>query len=303
MKYNPLMSSLSSSLFSFNANSSISEMFRNIKNDFNIKNVIIRKMKALNLLNYNVETHLINISSNVLIAVLSSSIAEVFDNIKQLLNLTNDYELINNFIDSVVFPVWSKDENLILTSLLNDYLPSLNLSRLFAFTLQLIRELMKKSLKKSESKIKLIVILAIHEVFDSFKRAFNDVLFDEIIEPQHIGDVGDVHLNDVEFIPYHRTKTARLPRGVRMNEFLTNFLYDEAPNQDINFNHQIQDFQPEEFDLNLNDSIHQAFINLINDFNFYVRLLPSINQDTLFNEIYNIQAANKTKTSIMKRYQ
>ena len=85
-----------------------------------------------------------------------------------------------------------------------------------------------------------------------------------------------------------------------------NFL---APPFDFVYSHQIQDFQPLEFEINFNDTLDQLLINLINDLNFYIRFFPTNWIDGTVSPTrlleangYNLHSSNLTLKSILKRH-
>ena len=260
--------------------------FNDLKGYFDMKNELKAIFEEMDLLTFNPETQKINIHSNSLLVILfyvfSNKYALLMDILGEDLNTELNFKLnvsLNEAINNV----------------LSDWLPMYELAHLFNNVLNLIRKMTKTRFSNQRRNF---FILAIHEVFDSFLRAFNDLLR-EIIDENNIGDNEDINFYDLDTIPYHRTKTPLLPRGVKINDLLKNFLYDDVL---MYYSHQIQDFQPEEYENNKNEVMTQAIINTINDFIFYVRIMPTINLEMVNNELFNIHGASKTRNAILKRY-
>ena len=260
--------------------------FNDLKGYFDMKNELKSLFEEMDLLTFNHENRKINIHSNYLLVILFHVFSCKYNVLMDILgeNLRSEYHFK---IDVSL--------NEAINTVLTDWLPMFELAHFFNNVLNLIRKMTKT---RFSNQTRNFFILAIHEVFDSFLRAFNELLR-EIIDENNIEDDEEIIFWDLDTVPYHRTKTPLLPRGVKINDLLKNFLYDDVLND---YKHQIEDFQPDEYENNKNEVMTQAIINIINDFIFYVRIMPTINLEMVNKELFNIHGASKTRNAIVKRY-
>ena len=260
--------------------------FNDLKGYFDMKNELKTIFEEMDIINFNHETNKIDIHSNALLVILFYVFSNKFNLLMDILG--EDLRSEFNFKVDVSL-------NEAINTVLTDWLPMFELAHFFNNVLNLIRKVTKTRFSNQRRSF---FILAIHEVFDSFLRAFSDLLR-EMIDENNIDENEDIIFYDLDTVPYHRTKTPLLPRGVKINDLLKNFLYDDVLND---YNHQIQDFQPEEYENNKNEVMTQAIINIINDFIFYVRIMPTVNLEMVNKEVFNIHGASKTRNAIVKRY-
>lgn len=260
--------------------------FNDLKGYFDMKNELKTLFEEMEILTFNHENGKINIHSNYLLVILFHVFSCKYNVLMDILgeNLRSEYHFK---IDVSL--------NEAINTVLTDWLPMFELSHFFNNVLNLIRKMTKTRFSNQNRNF---FILAIHEVFDSFLRAFNELLR-EMIDENNIDDNEEMIFWDLDTVPYHRTKTPLLPRGVKINDLLKNFLYDDVLND---YKHQIEDFQPEEYENNKNEVMTQAIINIINDFIFYVRIMPTVNLEMVNKELFNIHGASKTRNAIVKRY-
>lgn len=261
------------------------------------QNLAYNHLMTYNVLNQN-EDHenIINISSDFLFASLYSFICSFHYEIFELIGTLNEDQ--QELFKHAYLPVWAGEEHdKVMERVKDDYMPALIFTEFIKATYELIKYVYKKNVLNPRYYNIIRLLIFIHEIFDVFLRAIDNRLM-EIIDEMPYNDLNNVSLLDVDYIPHHREKKANLPRGQSINELLKNFLFSDEISD---YKHQIEDFQPEEFETQPGACITQIFINLINDFNFYVRFLPSINMNSI-KELYSIQSANKTRNAILKRW-
>lgn len=256
-------------------------------NHLNIYNVFNRNNE-----HYNV----INISSDYLFGSLYSFICSFHYDLIELIGTLNEDQ--QKLFKDVYFPIWASEEHdNVKERVKDDYMPALHFTRFIKATYELIKYVYKKNFLNPRYYNIIRLLIFIHEIFDVFLRAVDTHLM-EIIDEMPTQDLNEISLLDVDYIPFHREKKANLPRGQSINELLKNFLFSDVISD---YKHQIEDFQPEEFDTHPGACITQIFVNLINDFNFYVRFLPSVNMNSI-KELYSIQSANKTRNAILNHW-
>lgn len=277
----------------------MSQLFETVKSICDIKRNAEMKFNSIQAIQYNAEQNKIHVSTNKLIATLLSCFTEINEVINYVINEMKD-DAISEMKDDLVHLLDRHlNPEIPYNEMKDDYMPSLNLARLFAFILRVVRMVQKPCSRATyHYRLKVILMLAFHEVFDSFLRGFNEIISN--IQDDFDLDADEIEFVDDDSIPYHRLKTPKMPRGVRVNDLIRTFLYDEAEKTD--FCHQILDIQSDDLVYSFEDTTTQAAVNTINSMNFWVRFLPTVNLKMIFEEVYNIQAANQTRSSILKRY-
>lgn len=276
-----------------------------IKNTFKLTELFNHLLHEMESTDYDENENIFNFSSTELLAVLLYG----FYSIKSDFN-----EFVNNeaLTDSLNYQISRAElsDLLSVNEIKNNLLHARGSNNLYYVYIEFIK-LIYKSVKsvnkrttnsfKNPSHLKIVLIS--HEFFDSFKSALDDYLIEF-----NNGDIEGFKFNDIDSIPYHKLKTSIVPRNQSVNSLFYNFIYSDLDNH---YTHQIQDFQPEEFNiLQFDDSLDQLLLNLINDCNFYIRFFPTnwINGTTTPTHLleannYNLHASNNTLKCILKRHQ
>lgn len=279
--------------------------FESIKTEFSVYQIARDSLISLNVFRSDlVDDGLIHLRSNLLLAVLLYCLNHVKLNITQLLN--NNMLLINDEIKSLInnimfqtheinrFSTTDLNELNVYIEAINDVYKSSVCYYCFIDVFKLMIKCLNDALKlKKNINVQLFVILAYHEVFDSFLRATFDVLMNIN------NDLSILTLYDDDLAAYHKIKSCVMPRGTNAHALITQFI---LPPFGYEFNHQIQDLQVEEIDFI--DTKKQVFINVYNDILFYSRLLPTNwahynNIDLLKNNGVNLTSISRRIKSLI----
>ena len=283
---------------------SIIDSFDALKQRFNVKIEVINSLNQFNL--FNQINNEIRFSSDSLYCLLLLMIRQrrdelviLFNNMNIKVNQSFDYNIEHHDeIHYLLPPEWYQSFDDVMNDVKNDWVHALNWIRFCNFIYDIIKRLNKRSTNRFKNSIhQLMFILAIHELFDSFKSGIVEYL-DQLIPNNEV-----IEWVDIETIPRKSTKKSLLPRGVRSGEFIKRFFVEGA---DYKFHHLIIDVQKQELELTFNDSLNQIMLNLLNDITFYVRFLPGCNLQALINdeeEGFNIHGVSYTRNSLMKKFE
>ena len=308
---------------------SLSQSFELIKQSFNVKNDVKNHLSMYQIFTVNEDK--IRFSSDEIYALLElmfslkrRSLLHLLDDIKpdeyfmpksthheEMLRFQAIFDLetqpeaskpLYSRLRYALPPKWMTSFKVALNDAKNDYIHAWHWSRLCRLIYAIIKRLNARTSNRfSYTKPHLKLLLAIHEIFDSFKAAI-----DEWIN-ENIPDNEDLEWVDVETIPYHKTKQPIIPRGVHLSELIHDFFMFGAMYE---YGHLVLDLQPEELELNLNDTLDQVMLNLLNDITFYIRFLPGVNLQALIgnertdDEIsFNIHAVSNTRKAILRKHQ
>ena len=284
--------------------------FQTIKTEFNVKQHALKGLNGLKVFRNSADEDVVKLSSNKMLAVLLDCLQSVKDALLKVFNddllmrtLNVDYELIT------LINTFKHSEHNIAgkTNMLQDvydcfdavknnggYTAFYTIKDHFRLLVWCCHQ--SKRLKRNKS-LCLYVVLAYHEVFDSFLRAVNDVLM------TFNDDLSVLTLFDLDMKNRNKIKQCVIPRGMNAHSLITTFI---LPPFDYPFTHQIQDLQQEE--LNNNNTLDVILINVYNDVCFYLRLLPTnwsgtyTTKQLLDNNGLNITSINRRLKTIMKAH-
>lgn len=225
--------------------------------------------------------------------------AEPADELYKLLEDVEPADKLYNELQKSISPDVFKTYEEVKNAIKSDYMMAFCWSGFCRFVRDLIKTVSAKDYNLNLEPEKLYLLFAIHQVFEGFKAAHYDFLHELLVEPETVEFV------DVETIPYHKKVHPVVPHGVKLTDFIKNFmLYDVGP-----YTHHL--FMVKSTSGLGVYKIRLPLIcnNLLNDIGFYIRFYPSCNLQNLLSREskkggpeFNIHTLGLTKKAMLKRF-
>lgn len=188
------------------------------------------------------------------------------------------------------FPDWIDSFNETLHIVSNDWVHGMNMLKFIQFIMYLIKYLRKHNLNKlKDAHLKLLI--AIHELFDSFKKGLID----------YLSTIPNYENRSFICSERHLKKFMKIPRGFQLNTLIEEYLLGGSLSD---YAHVVLDTQEIELQTNPIEAIDSMMLNLINDCNFFYRFMPGCNVPDMiesFKDMYEFNPSNvmRTKQSII----